>query len=129
MSTLRSETSAALPAHPRREFVPCVDSPRWEACSPEVQAFWRSIQQTVCGYCSKAIGEASWVLVWPDGRAAHLGCQDDAIAAEHELANNPWWSERAAAASKMTIAAFRDLSSWERLRLIRQAQESGIGRI
>ncbi len=124
---MRSELSNAQPgyAFPERELVPGPGSPRWEAMSEQAQERWREIRASSCIYCGRPLGEQAWMLSWPDGRKAHLGCQEDSIAAETALANNPFEIERAAKAAKITNEGFRLLPSWERLRLIRMARDEG----
>jgi hypothetical protein len=90
----------------------------------EAQARWREIRAIPCTYCGRPISEQFWMLTWPDGRRAHEACQEDAIEAERALANNPFEIDRAARASKMTQEGFRLLPSWERLRLIRETQNT-----
>jgi hypothetical protein len=64
------------------------------------------------------------MLSWPDGRRAHEACLDDSIESERALANNPFEIDRAARAAKMTLEGFKLLPSWERLRLIRETQNT-----
>jgi hypothetical protein len=106
----------------RREMVPGVGSPRWEAMSEESHARWREIHATPCIYCGRPISEQFWMMTWPDGRRAHEACLDDSIEAERSVANNPFEIDRAARAAKMTVEGFKLLPSWERFRLIRETQ-------
>jgi len=90
--------------------------------SLESQSHWLEIHTIPCIYCGRPISEQFWMLTWPDGRRAHEACHNDAIEAERALANNPFETERAARAAKMTLDGFKLLPSWERLRLIRETQ-------
>ena len=106
-------------AGPQRHIVPYIGSHRWEGMNEAEQEGWEKLHATPCIFCGRPIVEQMWMLEWPDGRVCHMGCQEDAIQAERELASNPWWSEQAAAAGRMTIQGFAELPSWERLRRIK----------
>lgn len=105
--------------YPDREFLPAVNSPYYKGASDSVQAYWQGIFLRHCCYCDKPLGECGWVLLWLKNQA-HLACHEDFMSDEDKMLSNASLIDEAAKISNMTIAGFKELPSWERMKVIRK---------
>ena len=98
---------------PEQMIIPQPGSPRYEV-NP---TFWAPVLTIPCLVCGQSLGSGTWALRWEAHRWAHLHCWDDLLAAERAIGDNPWLSEESAKRHNLTIAQFRALPFYERIKM------------
>lgn len=101
---------------PETDIIPEIGSTR---CSLN-PVYWATVSAKSCLVCGLPMGGGTWGIHWGEDWA-HLHCWEERLEKERKLGDNPWLSEESSKRMKMSIAQFRGLPNYERIKANRES--------